>query len=200
MYKNIVKPSFDRFFALVLFVVFLPLMVLVGIYVGVFINKKIIFAQKRPGRGEKIFTLFKFASMNDKKDASGELLPDEQRLKKSGKLLRSSSLDELPQLINILIGNMSFIGPRPLLVEYLKHYNKNEKRRHDVSPGITGLAQVNGRNAISWDEKFALDLEYVDNLCFSLDLKIFWLTFLKVIKRSGISSSSSATMEKFTRN
>ncbi len=174
-------------------------MLFVALYVFVFINKKVIFTQARPGKDEKIFTLFKFVSMNDDKDANGELLSDAMRLKKAGKILRASSLDELPQLLNVMLGDMSFIGPRPLLVEYLAHYNENERKRHSVKPGITGLAQVRGRNAISWEEKFALDLEYVENLSLALDAKIFIQTFKKIIKRDGISAKENVTMEKFTR-
>ncbi|PIE74325.1 MAG: lipid carrier--UDP-N-acetylgalactosaminyltransferase [Deltaproteobacteria bacterium] len=199
MYKGLIKPSLDRLFAFVLFFCLLPLMLFVALYVFVFINKKVIFTQARPGKDEKIFTLFKFVSMNDDKDANGELLSDAMRLKKAGKILRASSLDELPQLLNVMLGDMSFIGPRPLLVEYLAHYNENERKRHSVKPGITGLAQVRGRNAISWEEKFALDLEYVENLSLALDAKIFIQTFKKIIKRDGISAKENVTMEKFTR-
>lgn len=158
----------------------------------------ILFRQKRPGKDEKIFGIYKFRTMTNEKDADGNLLPDEQRLVGIGKFIRSTSLDELPQLFNVLKGEMSFVGPRPLLIEYLDLYNETQKRRHDVKPGITGWAQVNGRNAISWEQKFEYDVWYVDNQSFWLDMKILWMTFLKVVKRSDISSSSSATMEKFT--
>ena len=157
----------------------------------------ILFRQKRPGKDEKIFGIYKFRTMTNEKDADGNLLPDEQRLVGIGKFIRSTSLDELPQLFNVLKGEMSFVGPRPLLIEYLDLYNETQKRRHDVKPGITGWAQVNGRNAISWEQKFEYDVWYVDNQSFWLDMKILWMTFLKVVKRSDISSSSSATMEKF---
>ena len=160
-------------------------------------GKPILFRQKRPGYKEKIFGIYKFRTMTNEVDEKGILLPDEQRLKGIGKFIRSTSLDELPQLFNVLKGEMSFVGPRPLLIEYLPLYNSDQKRRHDVKPGITGWAQVNGRNAISWEEKFNYDIWYVDNHSFLLDMKIMWMTFLKVIKRSDISSSSSVTMEKF---
>ena len=157
----------------------------------------ILFRQQRPGLGGNIFCIYKFRTMTNEKNESGELLPDEQRLLGVGKFIRSTSLDELPQIFNVLKGEMSFVGPRPLLIEYLDYYNNTQKRRHDVKPGITGWAQVNGRNAISWEQKFEYDVWYVDNQSFWLDIKILWLTFLKVVKRSDISSDSSATMEKF---
>jgi undecaprenyl phosphate N,N'-diacetylbacillosamine 1-phosphate transferase len=158
----------------------------------------ILFRQKRPGKDEKIFGIYKFRTMTNDTDENGNLLPDEQRLVGIGKFIRSTSLDELPQLFNVLRGEMSFVGPRPLLIEYLDLYNDKQKRRHDVKPGITGWAQVNGRNAISWEQKFDYDVWYVDNQSFWLDMKILWMTFLKVIRRSDISSNTSATMEKFT--
>lgn len=160
----------------------------------------ILFRQKRPGYNEKIFGIYKFRTMSNEVDSNGELLSDEKRLRGLGKFIRSTSLDELPQVFNVLKGEMSFIGPRPLLIEYLPLYNDEQKRRHDVKPGITGWAQVNGRNAISWEQKFAYDTWYVDNQSFLLDIKILWLTFMKVVKRSDISSSSSQTMEKFKGN
>lgn len=158
----------------------------------------VLFRQKRPGYKEKVFGIYKFRTMTNEKDSQGNLLPDEKRLKGVGKFIRSTSLDELPQLFNVLKGEMSFVGPRPLLVEYLEHYNKEQKRRHNVKPGITGWAQVNGRNTISWEQKFAYDVWYVDNYSFWLDMKIMWMTFAKVLNRSGISSQGSATMEKFS--
>ena len=157
----------------------------------------ILFRQKRPGLDAKIFGIYKFRTMTIEKDESGELLPDEQRLVGIGKFIRSTSLDELPQLFNVLKGEMSFIGPRPLLIEYLILYNERQKKRHDVKPGITGWAQVNGRNAISWEQKFKYDVWYVENQSFGLDIKILWMTFLKVLKRSDISSNTTVTMEKF---
>jgi undecaprenyl phosphate N,N'-diacetylbacillosamine 1-phosphate transferase len=157
----------------------------------------ILFKQKRPGYRKKIFGIYKFRTMTNDKDTNGNLLPDEQRLIGIGKFIRSTSLDELPQLFNVLKGEMSFVGPRPLLIEYLELYNNKQIKRHDVKPGITGWAQVNGRNAISWEQKFKYDIWYVENQSFSLDIKILWLTFLKVVRRSDISSDTSVTMEKF---
>jgi len=157
----------------------------------------VIFKQRRPGYKEKIFTLYKFRTMTNDRAPSGELLSDEARLKGVGKFIRSLSIDELPQLFNVLKGDMSFVGPRPLLEEYLPLYNQRQRKRHDVLPGITGWAQINGRNAISWREKFEYDLWYVENCSFKLDLKILFLTILKVFKREGISQKGSATMEKF---
>ena len=156
-----------------------------------------LFKQKRPGLNEKIFMMYKFRTMTDERDENGELLPDSVRLTKFGKFLRSTSLDELPELFNILKGDMSIIGPRPLLVQYLPLYNDHQKRRHEVRPGLSGLAQVSGRNAISWEEKFNLDVEYVDNVCFIGDWKIIFLTLKKVFIREGINSETAATMEPF---
>jgi undecaprenyl phosphate N,N'-diacetylbacillosamine 1-phosphate transferase len=160
-------------------------------------GRPILFQQKRPGLYGKIFSIYKFRTMTNEKDSKGNLLPDEKRLVGLGKFIRSTSFDELPQIFNVLKGEMSFVGPRPLLIEYLELYNDKQKRRHDVKPGITGWAQVNGRNAISWEKKFEYDVWYVDNQSFWLDIKILWLTFLKVVKRSDISSDSSVTMKKF---
>lgn len=197
MYKAFFKPLFDFFGALFLIVLFSPIILVVAICVRVFLGSPILFSQARPGLFGNIFTVYKFRTMTDKKDENGNLLPDDVRLTKFGKFLRSTSLDELPQLFNVLKGDMSFIGPRPLLVEYLPLYNEKQATRHNVKPGITGLAQVNGRNAISWEQKFALDAEYVKKQSFILDAKIFVQTFLKVIKRDGVSSNSHVTMEKF---
>jgi lipopolysaccharide/colanic/teichoic acid biosynthesis glycosyltransferase len=160
------------------------------------LGSPVIFKQKRPGLNEKIFTLYKFRTMTDEKDKFGELLPNHIRLTRFGKILRATSLDELPELFNILKGDMSIIGPRPLLIEYLPLYNEKQKNRHDVRPGLSGLAQVNGRNAISWEEKFNYDVEYVDNISFLLDLKLIIQTFL-VFKREGVNKSEIVTMEKF---
>jgi len=187
----------DRFAALLLILFLLPIIVLVSLFVFFQIGRPILFKQVRPGLNEKNFTLYKFRTMSNKKDENGELLPDEQRLSRVGKMIRSSSLDELPQLVNVLKGEMRFVGPRPLLVEYLELYSEEQKRRHEVLPGITGWAQVNGRNAISWEQKFEYDVWYVDNRSFLLDMKILWLTFLKVVKRSDVSSATSVSMEKF---
>ncbi len=198
IYRDFIKPLFDRLLALILILVFLPIMIIVALLIYLWDGRPIIFTQPRPGLNGKIFNIFKFRTMTNEKDEDGNLLSDEKRLKGIGKFIRSTSLDELPQLLNVLKGDMSFIGPRPLLVEYLPLYNKRQKKRHDVKPGITGWAQVNGRNAISWEEKFEYDVWYVENQSFWLDFKILWLTFLKVVKRDGISSNTSVTMEKFT--
>ena len=157
----------------------------------------IFFRQQRPGLNEKIFGIYKFRTMTNEKNKNGDLLPDEQRLLGLGKFIRSLSLDELPQIFNVLKGEMSFVGPRPLLIEYLPLYNDIQKQRHNVKPGITGWAQVNGRNAISWEQKFEYDVWYVENQSFLLDIKILWMTFLKVVRRSDISSDTAVTMEKF---
>jgi len=197
MYKYFLKTLSDRVGALLLIFLLSPIFIAVAITVYLKMGRPLVFTQKRPGYKEKIFTIYKFRTMSDERDGNGDLLRDELRLKGAGKLIRSLSLDELPQLINVLKGEMSFIGPRPLLIEYLPLYNTEQKRRHDVLPGITGWAQVNGRNAISWEEKFQHDIWYVDHQSFWLDIKIFWLTLLKVIQRSDISSTTNATMEKF---
>ncbi len=191
------KSLFDKTLALFLIILFSPIYMIVSLLILIKIGSPILFRQQRPGYKEKIFGIYKFRTMTNEKDSDGNLLPDEQRLVGIGKFIRSTSLDELPQLFNVLKGEMSFVGPRPLLIEYLDLYNETQKRRHDVKPGITGWAQVNGRNAISWEQKFEYDVWYVDNQSFWLDMKILWMTFLKVVKRSDISSSSSATMEKF---
>lgn len=192
------KLLFDKTLALILIILFSPIYIIISFLILKKMGSPILFRQKRPGYKEKIFGIFKFRTMTNEKDAKGNLLPDNQRLVGIGKFIRSTSLDELPQLFNVLKGEMSFVGPRPLLIEYLDLYNDKQKKRHDVKPGITGWAQVNGRNAISWEQKFEYDVWYVNNQSFSLDMKILWMTFLKVIKRSDISSNTSATMEKFT--
>ena len=191
------KVVFDLLLATILLVLFSPIYIIVSILILLKMGPPIFFRQLRPGLNEKIFGIYKFRTMTDEKDKDGEFLADEQRLLGIGKFIRSTSLDELPQIFNVLKGDMSFVGPRPLLIEYLPLYNEKQKRRHDVKPGITGWAQVNGRNAISWEEKFDYDVWYVDNQSFLLDMKILWMTFLKVIKRSDISSSTAVTMEKF---
>jgi len=192
-----IKSLFDKLLALLLITFFLPIYMIISILIIKKMGSPILFKQKRPGKNEKIFSIYKFRTMTNEKDKEGNLLPDEQRIVGIGKFIRSTSLDELPQLFNVLKGEMSFVGPRPLLIEYLDLYNDNQKRRHNVKPGITGCAQVNGRNAISWEQKFDYDVWYVENQSFLLDIKILWLTFLKVVKRSDISSASSVTMEKF---
>ncbi|AKJ53969.1 UDP-galactose phosphate transferase [Campylobacter lari] len=196
MYKNGLKRVFDFFLALILLIIFLPFIVLIGIVLKI-VQGSVLFKQARPGLNEKIFYIYKFKTMSDETDENGELLPDELRLKPFGKLVRSLSLDELPQLFNVLKGDMSFIGPRPLLVEYLPLYNQEQKKRHDVRPGITGWAQINGRNAISWEQKFKYDVEYVQNCSFLFDLKIFFMTIVKVLKRSGVNKEGVATTDKF---
>ncbi|WP_066346430.1 undecaprenyl phosphate N,N'-diacetylbacillosamine 1-phosphate transferase [Aliarcobacter cryaerophilus] len=192
------KSIFDKTLALFLIILFSPIYIVVSLLIFFKMGSPILFRQKRPGYKEKIFGIYKFRTMTNEKDEFGNLLPDDKRLVGIGKFIRSTSLDELPQLFNVLKGEMSFVGPRPLLEEYLLLYNEKQKRRHDVKPGITGWAQVNGRNAISWEQKFDYDVWYVDNQSFWLDIKILWLTFLKVVKRSDISSSTSSTIEKFT--
>lgn len=178
-------------------IVLSPVLLVTAILVRIKLGSPVIFKQERPGKDEKIFKLYKFRSMTDGRDENGNLLPDEVRLTKFGKLLRSTSLDELPELWNILKGDMSIVGPRPLLVKYLPLYNEEQKRRHDVRPGLTGWAQANGRNAISWEEKFRLDVEYVDHISFALDVKTIFLTVKNVLRREGISSETAATMEEF---
>lgn len=178
-------------------IVLSPVMLIIALLVRIKLGSPVIFKQKRPGLNEKIFTLYKFRTMTDKRDEKGELLPDAERLTKFGKMLRSTSLDELPELFNILKGDMSIVGPRPLLVQYLPLYNDIQRRRHEVRPGLSGLAQVSGRNAISWEDKFHLDVEYVDNVSCIGDWKIILETIKKVFVREGISSNTSETMEAF---
>ncbi len=191
------KSIFDKVLALILIILFSPIYIIVSLLILLKMGRPILFKQKRPGLNEKIFGIYKFRTMTNEKDENGELLPDEKRLLGIGKFIRSASLDELPQLFNVLKGEMSFVGPRPLLIEYLPRYNERQKKRHDVKPGITGWAQVNGRNAISWEQKFEYDVWYVEHQSFWLDMKILWMTFLKVVKRSDISQDGQATMEVF---
>ncbi|MEK4251413.1 sugar transferase [Paenibacillus sp. FSL W7-1287] len=196
-YERFIKRPQDFILALIALVLLSPILLLVAILVRIKLGSPVIFKQQRPGLNEKIFEMYKFRTMTDERDSNGQLLPDDVRLTRFGKLLRSTSLDELPELINILKGDMSFVGPRPLLVQYLALYDENEKRRHDVRPGLSGLAQVNGRNAISWEDKFALDIKYVDSVEFLSDWKIIFLTGKKVFVREGISSNTAVTMEPF---
>lgn len=198
MYEKYIKRLLDIMISLCGIIVLSPVYLILFILVRVKLGSPVLFKQERPGRNEKIFKLYKFRSMTDEKDEQGNLLPDEVRLTSFGKKLRSTSLDELPELFNILKGEMSIIGPRPLLIKYLPLYNEFQKHRHDVRPGLTGLAQINGRNAITWEKKFEYDVEYVNNLSFILDLKIFFGTIKAVLKREGISSETDATMEAFT--
>ena len=200
MYKRFLKRCLDFLLSLAALIILSPVLLLVAILVRCKLGSPILFKQKRPGLHEKIFCMYKFRTMTDAKDADGNLLPDEVRLTKFGKLLRSTSLDELPELFNILKGDMAIVGPRPLLVQYLPRYNERQRRRHDVRPGFTGLAQVNGRNSISWQEKFEWDVRYVENVSFLMDLRIIAKTVKVVLKRDGISSETSATMEEFRGN
>jgi len=200
MYKNITKPLFDFLLSLALILILSPVFVLLIILLYFFNQKNVFFFQERPGKNERVFRIVKFKTMTDQKDESGNLLPDEFRLTKMGKFVRKTSLDELPQLFNVLKGDMSFIGPRPLLVSYLSLYNSEQKRRHDIKPGITGWAQVNGRNTISWEKKFEYDVWYVDHLSFWLDVRILLLTVKKVIKSEGINTAGQATTESFKGN
>ena len=186
MYAKYIKRILDLILSLMALIVLMPLMIIIRILVRINLGSPIIFKQKRPGKYEKIFTLYKFRTMTDKRDIDGNLLPDEYRLTKFGKFLRSTSLDELPELINIIKGDMAIVGPRPLLVEYLPYYTEEEKHRHDVRPGLTGLAQVNGRNTISWEEKLKYDTEYIKQISFYSDLKIIFKTIKKTIKRKDI--------------
>ena len=198
IYERYIKRPQDFCCALVAAIVLSPVMLVTALLVGLKLGRPVIFKQERPGLNGKVFTLYKFRTMTDEKDTEGNLLPDDARLTKFGKLLRSTSLDELPELFNILKGDMSVVGPRPLLVRYLPLYNAHQSRRHEVRPGFTGYAQVHGRNAISWEEKFDLDVEYVDHVTFVGDWKIIFQTVRTVLKREGISSESSVTMEEFT--
>lgn len=198
VYRKYIKRALDFLLALIGLIVLSPLLLVVTVWLH-FANKGAgaLFTQERPGKDERIFKLYKFKSMTDERDEEGNLLPDGKRLTPVGRFIRKTSLDELPQLWNVLKGDMSFIGPRPLLVQYLPLYSASQRRRHEVRPGITGWAQVSGRNAISWEKKFALDVWYVDHLSFRLDCIIIWRTVVKVLRREGISSASCDTMEPF---
>lgn len=186
MYKKYIKRILDIILSLIAIIITLPIFLIVGILILIFIGQPAIFRQKRPGKNEKIFTMYKFRTMTNKKDEDGNLLPDELRLTKLGKFLRKTSLDEIPEFINILKGDMSFVGPRPLLVEYLPYYTGEEHHRHDVRPGLTGLAQVSGRNLLNWNDKFQKDLEYINNITFINDVKIVAKTIKEVIERKNI--------------
>lgn len=198
MYRSVFKKVLDFSIALISLLLLSPIFIVITICLFFANNGKPFFFQTRPGKNARLFKIIKFKTMNDCKDADGNLLPDYLRLTNIGLFVRKTSLDEIPQLINVLIGDMSLIGPRPLLVSYLPLYSAEQNRRHNVRPGITGWAQINGRNAISWSEKFKLDVWYVDHLSFVLDFKIIMLTIKKVLIREGISSATSVTMEKFT--
>ncbi len=197
MYRKFIKRMFDLLLSLTGIIVLLPVLLVLWILVRVKLGSPALFTQERPGKNEKVFKLYKFRSMTDERDKNGELLPDEIRLTRFGRLLRATSLDELPELFNILKGDMSLIGPRPLLVRYLPYYTKEERHRHDVRPGLTGLAQVNGRNALGWEDRFAYDLEYVNHLTFGMDIKIIAMTVGKVLKRSGTLSGADQTVADF---
>ena len=197
-YEKVVKRILDFLIGLIGLVLLSPVLLITAILVRVKLGSPVIFKQKRPGYQEKIFTLYKFRTMTDAKDEKGELLPDEARLTSFGKKLRSTSLDELPELLNLVNGSLSLIGPRPLLIQYLPLYNERQKRRHDVRPGLTGYAQVHGRNAITWEDKFEKDVYYVEHISFLLDMKIFFRTIKTVFKRDGINGEDSVTMEVFT--
>ncbi len=200
MIYKYVKRILDIISSLLAIIILSPLLAVTSVLVKTKLGSPVLFKQERPGKDEKIFTLMKFRTMTDERDENGELLPDEVRLTKFGKFLRSTSIDELPELFNILKGDMSVIGPRPLLVKYLSRYNEHQHRRHEVKPGLSGWAQVNGRNAISWEEKFDFDVEYVDNYSLLMDIKVLFMTVVNVLKRDGISSETSATMEEFMGN
>jgi undecaprenyl phosphate N,N'-diacetylbacillosamine 1-phosphate transferase len=197
IYKNIFKPILDKTLALFLIFIFSPFYLVFGFLILIFMGRPIFFTQQRPTKNGKIFKIYKFRTMTNDKDKNGNLLPDSERLKGFGKLMRSLSIDELPQLFNILKGDMSFIGPRPLLVEYLSLYSDFQKQRHDVISGISGLAQIKGRNNLSWKNKFRYDVFYAKNISFKLDLYLIFMTFIKVIKRSDINQKGNATAEKF---
>lgn len=198
MYKNFLKPAGDIFVSFVGLIVISPLFLIITFFLFFANDGKPFFFQSRPGKNGKIFRIVKFKTMNDKKDAKGNLLPDRLRLTTVGKIVRKTSLDEIPQLLNVIKGDMSLIGPRPLLTHYLHLYNDFQNRRHEIHPGITGWAQVNGRNAISWDQKFQFDVWYVDNISFLLDLKILFKTVLKVFKSDGINAANATTTEPFS--
>lgn len=200
MYKNFIKRILDIILSFLALVILSPLLILTAFLIRIKLGTPVFFKQLRPGKNEEIFGILKFRTMTDAKDENGNLLPDEIRLTRFGQFLRSTSIDELPELLNILNGDMSIVGPRPLLVQYLERYNEEQKHRHDVKPGLTGLAQVNGRNGITWEEKFHYDLEYVKNITFYGDCKIIFQTVMKVFGREGISSATSVTMEEFKGN
>lgn len=199
-YERFIKRPMDFTLSLVAIIVLSPVLLIVSLLVRIKLGGPVLFKQPRPGLNEKIFTIYKFRTMTNKKDLQGKLLPDDQRLTKFGKFLRASSLDELPGLFNILKGHMSIVGPRPLLVQYLPLYNEFQKQRHNVRPGLTGLAQVNGRNAIRWEQKFEYDIKYTQKVSLFGDISIIFKTSFKVLKRSNISSNTSATMEAFCGN
>jgi lipopolysaccharide/colanic/teichoic acid biosynthesis glycosyltransferase len=198
IYRRYIKRIMDIVLSFIAIILLSPFLLIIAFLVRIKLGSPVIFKQDRPGLNEKIFTLYKFRTMTDERDENGELLPDEKRMTKYGKFLRSTSLDELPELFNIFKGDMSLVGPRPLLVQYLPLYDEYQRRRHEVRPGLSGLAQISGRNTLSWEEKFRLDVEYVDNISFIGDFKIILSTLKKVFVREGINSDNSVTMEPFT--
>lgn len=198
MYRNYIKRFMDLTLALIALIVLSPILLVVAVMVRVKLGSPVLFKQLRPGKDEKIFEVYKFRTMTDDKDEEGNFLPDEVRLTKFGRMLRATSLDELPELFNIVKGDMAIIGPRPLLIQYLLLYNEDQMRRHEVRPGLSGLAQINGRNNLSWEEKFDLDVDYIDNISFFTDATIICNTILKVFQREGISAEGEATMKPFT--
>ena len=200
IYEKFIKRALDMILSGIAIIILSPILLIVAVLVKTKLGSPVIFKQERPGLNEKIFKMYKFRSMTDAKDENGELLPDEERLTSFGKKLRSTSLDELPELFNIFKGDMSIVGPRPLMVSYLPLYNEFQKHRHDGRPGLTGLAQISGRNLLSWKERFEKDISYVENISFTLDMKIIFNTVKSVIKRDGISSNTSETMEDFMGN
>ena len=197
LYRRYFKRPMDFILSLISIIILSPVLLVVALFVRTKLGSPVIFKQKRPGLNEKVFTMYKFRTMTDERDVNGELLPDDVRLTKFGKFLRSTSLDELPEFFNILKGDMSIVGPRPLLIQYLPLYNEHQKRRHEVRPGLSGLAQVNGRNAIRWEEKFNLDVEYVNTVSFIGDWEIIFKTIKKIFVKEGITSDTSVTMEPF---
>lgn len=200
LYKNFFKRMIDIMVSVIALILLSPIFLLLSIVIKMKLGSPVFFSQERPGKNGKIFKMYKFRSMTDAKDIEGKLLPDSERLTEFGRKLRATSLDELPELWNILKGDMSLVGPRPLLTTYLPLYNKFQKRRHEVRPGLTGLAQTNGRNKTTWDERFKLDVQYVDNITFVNDLHIILKTVFKVIRKEGVSSQESVTMEQFLGN
>ena len=200
LYKHYIKRLLDIILSLIALVVLSPVLLVIALLISINLGSPVIFSQDRPGKDGKIFKLYKFRSMTDERNELGELLPDSERLPKFGRILRSTSLDELPELWNILKGDMSIVGPRPLLTQYLTLYNKEQERRHEVRPGLTGYAQINGRNSLNWEDRFKYDVEYVEKVSFVMDLKIVLLTVKKVFIKEGISSETSQTMEPFKGN
>ena len=197
IYRCCIKRSMDVILSLIALILLAPILFIIALLVRIKIGKPIFFKQDRVGKNEMVFTMFKFRTMTETKDEKGFLLPDDKRLTRFGKFLRSTSLDELPELINIIKGDMSIVGPRPLLVKYLERYDENQRKRHSVLPGLTGLSQVNGRNLVSWEERFTHDITYVSNISFVLDVKIILKTIVQIVKRTGISSENSETHEEF---